>query len=366
MKDVFRILVINPGSTSTKLALYENEACVKEESSDIDPAAIKDLGVFGQYGVRMEQVRDFLLRAEEERDGRIDAVAARGCGGGNQRAGAYLIDDGYLALCRSNGIPHISNLSPILAHDIALERGIPAYVYDAEGVNERDGLTLLSGIRELRVNSGSHVLNAKMVARKAAEKIGKSYEDATVVVCHMGGGVSSSCHKNGRLIDSVYDSYAPERAGGIPGSAALNFVELCFSGRYTAQEIKRLLMGRGGLVSYLGVSDLREVERRMDGGDKEAEFYFNGMALGLSKDIASVCATVNMDVDAIALTGGMAHSERLTREITRRTGKIAPVLVFSGSYETESLAHGALRVLRGEEEAHLYGKDDGEGREKRQ
>lgn len=357
MDKTLRIFVINPGSTSTKLALYENESCVLEENADIDPALIRQCKtVFDQYELRMNSILEF-MRVNGIELGSIDCFAARGCGGGNQKAGAYLIDEAYMNLCRTNGIPHISNLSPILAHELAKRTGKQAFVYDAEGVNERDPLTLLSGLREVKMNSGSHVLNAKIVARKAAEKLGMDYGKATVVVCHMGGGVSSSCHKNGRLIDSTYDSYAPERAGGIPASAALNFVNLCFSGQYTAADIKKLLMGKGGLVSYLGVSDLREVERRIDSGDEEAKFYFDGMVLGLAKDIAAVSATAGMNVDAIALTGGMANSKRLTAELSARVGKIAKVFVFPGSYEMESLATGTLRVLRGEESYHLYGTD---------
>lgn len=357
MDKLFRILVINPGSTSTKLALYKNEKCVLEENADIDPASIRKCKtVFDQYELRMNSISEFMHSNGINLDS-IDCFASRGCGGGNQKAGAYLVDEAYITLCRTNGIPHISNLSPILAYELAKTAGKQAFVYDAEGVNERDPLTLLSGLRELKMNSGSHVLNAKIVARKTAERIGRDYESTTIVVCHMGGGVSSSCHRNGRLIDSTYDSYAPERVGGIPGSAALNFVDLCFSGQYAASDIKRSLMGNGGLMSYLGISDLREVERSIERGDDDAEFYFDGMVLGLAKDIASVSATASMNVDAIALTGGMANSQRLTDRLKARIEKIAKVFVFPGSYEMESLAMGALRVLRGEESYHLYGTE---------
>lgn len=357
MTKAYKILVINPGSTSTKLALYENEKCLCEENMDIPDGIIKSCKtVWDQYGSRLRSIEDF-LRGTGIPEKEIDAVASRGCGGGDQKAGAYLIDEGYLELCRTNGIPHISNLSPSLALEIADRCGCQAYVYDAEGVNERDPLTLISGLREVKMNSGSHVLNSKMVARKAAALLGKKYEEVTIVVCHMGGGVSASCHRHGRLIDSCYDSYAPERMGGIPASASLNFVRLCFSGKYSESELKKLLMGRGGLVSYLGISDLREVESRIGSGDEEAAFYFDGMALGLAKDIASVSATVGMEVDAIALTGGMANSERLTQAISERVRKIARVFVFPGSYEMESLATGVLRVLRGEESCSIYGKN---------
>ena len=354
MEKVYRILAINPGSTSTKLAAYDNENCLFEENADVDPQLIKACRtVFEQYDLRMSSIES-IMNSHGISPESIDCFVSRGCGGGNQRSGAYLIDQAYLELCHTNGIPHISNLSPQLAHDLAEKYGKRAYIYDAEGVNERDPLTLISGLKELKMNSGSHVLNAKMVARKASELLGKDYRDSTIVVCHMGGGVSSSCHKKGRLIDSSYDSYAPERAGGIPASAALNFVKLCFSGQYTEAQIKKMLMGRGGLISYLGISDLREVEKRIETGDENAKFYYDGMCLSLAKDIAAVSATVNMQVDAIALTGGMAYSKTLTAEITKRVEKIARVMVFPGSYELENLSTGVLRVLRGEEDYHLY------------
>lgn len=353
----YRLLVINPGSTSTKLAVYENEVCVVEADYDIAGDGIKNCKtVFEQYDLRINSVRQFLqdngITMEQ-----IDGIASRGCGGGNQKAGAYEIDEAYIHLCRTNGIPHISNLSPILAYDFAKQYGKKAFVYDAEGVNEREPVTLLSGHPEIKMNSGSHTLNAKIVARKAAGRVGKEYTQATVIVCHMGGGVSSSCHKNGRMIDSSYDSYAPERVGGIPASASLNFVKLCYSGKYTEPQMKKLLMGQGGLAAYIGTSDLREVERRIRLGDREAEFYYDGMVLTLAKDIAAVSATVDMDVDVIALTGGMAKSEKLTEKLTEKVKRIAPVTVFPGSYEMENLATGVLRVMRGDEGCHRYGTD---------
>jgi len=353
-----RILVLNPGSTSTKLAIYENENCLVERTLDIPAEQVNGCKtVFDQYDLRMGSIEAFLTEAGIAGE-TLSCIAARGCGGGNQKAGAYLIDDNYIRLCKTNGVPHISNLGPILALELGRRYGIPAYVYDAEGVNERDPLTLVSGLKELHMNAGSHVLNAKMVARKAAERIKKSYDSCIIIVCHMGGGISSSVHWNGKLIDSTYDAFAPERAGGIPASAALNFVHMCFSGEYTEADVKKLLMGKGGLLSYLGTSDLREVEHRIDSGDTDAKFYFDAMVLGLAKDIAAVSATVNMEVDAIALTGGMANSRRLCTAIAERVHKIAPVLFFPGSYEMESLAMGALRVLRGEEEYRLYETDE--------
>lgn len=358
MGKLFRILTINPGSTSTKLAVYENESLATETELEVERSAVSECRtVFDQYDIRINTIEKFLSEAGYK-PGDFDCVASRGCAGGNQKAGAYLVDEAYIQLCRGNGIPHISSLSPILARTIAEKYGTVAYVYDAEGVNERDPRSLLSGLKEVGMNAGSHTLNAKIVARKAAAAVNKEYEKAVVVVCHMGGGVSTSCHKYGRLVDSAYEAYAPERSGGIPGAATLNFVHLCFSGQYTEAQVRKLLMGAGGLVSYTGISDLREIERRIAEGDKEIELYYDGMIYGLAKDIAAMSSVACMEVDAIALTGGMAKSKQLVERLSRRVEKIAPIVVLPGSYEMENLATGSLRVLRGEESCHHFGSDD--------
>lgn len=354
-KDIYRILAINLGSTSTKLAIYENAALISEANIDISQSELKRYKTIpDQYDARRKSVDDF-LENERVEPGSIDVIAARGCGGGNQQSGAYIIDEAYIKLCRTNNIPHITSLCPILAYDLARRLRVDAYVYDADGVNEREPITLLTGIKTLPCGTGSHTLNAKAVARKAAEAIGKRYEDATAVVCHMGGGVSTSCHFKGRLIDSTYDSFSPERVGGMPGSAMLKFVRLCFSGVYTENEIRNMLMGQGGLVSYLGTSDVREVQKRIGNGDSEAEFIFNGMIFNLAKDIAAISSGVCFDVDVIALTGGLAYSDMLVERLSRRIAKIAPIKRFPGSYEMEALVTGVLRIVRGEEPFHCYG-----------
>ncbi len=350
--NVCRILAINPGSTSTKLAVFQDGRLVSEVNLELEREELaKFKTIPEQYGLRMASIEAF-LEAEDLGRGDFAAVAARGCGGGDQKSGAYLIDEGYLDLCRTNNIPHITSLSPLLAYDLAQKLSVNAYVYDADGVNEREPVSLLSGIKQIACGTGSHTLSAKAVARRAAEAVGKAYEDARVIVCHMGGGVSTSSHVCGRLADSTYDAFSPERAGGMPGSAMPGFLRLCFSGEYTQGQIAKMLMGGGGLVSYLGTSDVREVEARISAGDRQAEFYFDGMIYNLAKDIAAIASTTCFEVDVIALTGGLAYSDLLVGRLTERISKIAPVLRYPGSHEMEALAAGVGRVLRGEEAFH--------------
>ena len=217
-----------------------------------------------------------------------------------------------------------------------------------------------SGLKEFPIAPGSHTLNAKAAARIGAAKLGGKLEDYNIVVCHLGGGTSTSAHCKGKLIDSTSDGYSAERAGGVPFMSVIGFVAGCFSGKYTHRDILKMIMGGGGLVNYLGTSDLREVERRIDAGDAEAKLAFDGMVYAQAKDIGAMSTTMNMDIDAIVLTGGMANSKRLVEALSARVSKIAPIIVVPGSHEMDSLATGAIRVMNGEEPYHKFGKDRSE------
>lgn len=360
MDKKYHVLVINPGSTSTKTAYYQNEEKIFEKNMDIDRRTIAGMkSIFDQYQLRRAAIDAFMKEAQLD-PSTLDFIVSRGGGGGNLRAGAYLINEELTAHCHRFHIPHASSLGPVIAYDMGRELGIPAFIYDGEGVNEFIDLATLTGLKEFPMTCGSHTLNAKAVARIGAAKLGGKPEDFNLIVCHLGGGTSTSAHRKGRLIDSTSDGYAAERAGGMPFQAIIHFVEECFSGRYTQGEILKLFMGRGGLVSYLGTSDLREVERRIADGDEEARFYFDGMVYQQAKDIGGMATVMDMDVDAIILTGGMAYSELLVKELSKRVGKIAPVIVAAGSHEMDSLAQGALRVMRKEEKYHLFGKGEAE------
>lgn len=360
MEKIYKILVINMGSTSTKVAYYENEKSRCEKNLSIDKNAIAGFkSIFDQYDLRRKAILDFLDEIELDPK-ELDFIVSRGCGGGNQKGGAYMVNEELCDHCRNYEIPHASSLGPVIAYDLSSELGIPAFIYDSDGVNEFHDLALLSGLKEFPIAPGSHTLNAKAAARKAAERLGGKYKDFNIVVCHLGGGSSTSIHRKGMLIDSTCDAYAAERAGGMPFLAVTGFISGCFSGKYTQGEIMKLFMGKGGLMSYLGTSDLREVENRIGKGDKEARYYFDGMVYQQSKDIAAMASVVNMDVDAIVLTGGMAHSDLLCQEIEKRVKAIAPVLRVPGSLEMDALAEGGLRVIRGEENYHLFGAEETE------
>ncbi|WP_369281818.1 butyrate kinase [Oscillibacter sp. GMB15532] len=362
MKDIYRILVINPGSTSTKVAYYENEKAVCEKNLDIDHSLIANMkGIFDQYDLRRSTIQKF-MEEEQINQSDLDVIVSRGGGGGNLMSGAYRIEENLVEHCHNFAIPHASSLGPVIAYDMGKELGIPAFIYDGEGVNEFCALATLSGLKEFPIAPGSHTLNAKAAARIGAEKLGGGLADFNLVVCHLGGGTSTSAHQHGRLIDSTSDGYAAERAGGMPFLAITGFIKGCYSGVYDQTDMMKLFMGKGGLMSYLGTSDLREVEKRMDAGDEDARFYFDGLVYQQAKDIGAMATVLNMAVDAIVLTGGMAYSKRLVEELAKRTEKIAPIIVAAGSHEMDSLASGALRVIRKEEKYHLFGKSEAEDR----
>lgn len=357
MSDICKILVLNPGSTSTKVAYYENEKRIDEVNLDIDRAAIKGMpSIFDQLPLRRATIDEYVAKLGMSYSD-FSFVVSRGCGGGNQKGGGYLVDEAYVGQCYAYTTPHASSLGPVMAHQIGKDFGIPAYVYDAEGVNEFNDLAILSGIKDFPIAPGSHTLNAKAAARKAAAILGGTWEDYNLIVCHLGGGTSVSFHEKGKLIDSCSEGYAPERAGAIPMYAEINFVKACFSGKYTEKEMIGRLFGAGGLVSYLGTADLREVERRIKEGDKEAEYYYDGMVYTQAKDIGAMSTVACGKVDAIVLTGGMAYSEMLVKKLTEKVQYLAPVIVVAGSHEMESLATGGLRVFKGEEPYHLFGTD---------
>lgn len=356
---MYKILVLNPGSTSTKVAYYEDTVSESERNLEVDRAAIAKMeNIFDQMDLRKEAIRKFL--EEEHIDpGELSAVVSRG-GGGNLMSGGYLIDENLVQHCHDYDTPHASSLGPVIAYEFGKKYGIPAFIYDGEGVNEFIPEALLSGFKEFPIAPGSHTLNAKAAARIGAKKLGGTMEDYNIVVCHLGGGSSTSAHRKGRLIDSTSDAYSAERAGGVPFMALIGFVAGCFSGRYSQRDILRMIMGGGGLVAYLGTSDLREVEKRIDAGDAQAKLAFDGMAYAQAKDIAAMASTMDMEVDAIVLTGGMAYSGRLVQAITRRVSRIAPVIVAAGSHEIDSLAGGTVRLLNREEKYHRFGKDSSE------
>ncbi|MFA7659760.1 MAG: butyrate kinase, partial [Anaerovoracaceae bacterium] len=241
-----------------------------------------------------------------------------------------------------------------IAASIAEPLGIPAYIYDAVSSDEFCDLARVTGMPEFTRRNFSHVLNAKAMGRKYAKKADGSYSDYNLIIAHLGGGISISAHQKGRIMDSISDDagpFSPERSGSMP----LNFiVELCYSGKFTREEVLRKIRGGGGLKAHLGTADCREIEKRIVAGDEYAKLIYEAMGYQIAKGIGNICTVFDGPIDAIILTGGVAYSKMITEMVTKRVDFIAPVVLFPGENEMESLTLGALRILRGEESAKEY------------
>ena len=355
--DDLRILAINPGSTSTKFALYVNEspALVKNiRHSEADLAPFRGRSILEQQQFRAQQIEAALNEAGYD-VGDLHAVVGRGGLLPPVASGTYLVNDDMLeALRLARRGEHASNLGAFLAQYLAQQAGAKAYIVDPVSVDEWPSLARLSGSALLERQCLSHALNSKAVAKRYARESGKKYESLRLIVAHLGSGISVSAHAEDRMIDVTTSreegAFSTERAGGVP---AMQLVDLCFSGRYTRDQVETALFREGGLYSYLGTKDLIEVERRMDAGDKKAKLVFAAMACQIAKEIGAMAAVLHGSVDALLLTGGMAFSERLVASLMEYVGWIAPIVQYPGEDELRALVEGSLRVLRGEEEARL-------------
>ncbi len=355
-----RILVINTGSTSTKLAVFEDLKNVFETNVSHSAEEIGACGdLLGQYPMRLRAIRSCLEENSLTKSG-FDAVAARGGTFGYARGGAYLVEENLLAACRDPITNHPSNLSAIIGAELAAEFGCKAYIYDAVCVNEVTDMARMTGLAEVKRRPFSHVLNTRAVARDVAAKLGKRYEDLNIIVAHLGGGISVNLHVHGRIVDLCSDDegpMSPERAGSMNGKS---YVDMCYSGKFTKAEMMRHIKGEGGLVSHLGTSSLIEVEERIDAGDSHADFVLDTMAYQIAKAIGALAAAACGEIDAVILTGGCAHSRRLTERISERVRFIAPVAIVPGAKEMEALAEGITRVLEGKENYSIYEKSGGQ------
>jgi len=361
---MFRLLVINPGSTSTKVAVYEDEQPLFVETLR---HSSQEIGAFehilDQYDFRLQTVLD-LLQARQIPLASLSAVVGRG---GLLRpipSGTYRVNDRMVAELRNRNKEreHASNLGAPLAFEIANRVGVPAFIVDPVCVDEFDDVARVSGLPEIERKSLSHALNLKAVARRAAQDLGRPYAEVNLVVAHLGGGISVTAHRRGRMVDvnQALDGtgpFAPERAGGLPVG---DVVRMCFGVapyeglNLTYEQMFRKLAGQGGLVAHLGTNNAIEVERRIAAGDEHARLIYQAMAYQIAKEIGAMATVLKGQVDAIVITGGVAHSEMLLGWIRERVAWIAPVLVYPGEDEMLALAQGALRVLRGEEEAKEY------------
>ena len=349
----FRLYVVNTGSTSTKLGIFENNTFPFREVIRHPAEQLAAWGtVAGQYEYRLGLARSWF----GERARSCDAVVAAGglfkpVGGGTYRVNAAMRED-----ARSDAREaHASNLGCLMADSLASDYSCPAFVVDPVSVDEFEPVARYSGHPLIPRSSLSHALNIHEAARRAARDLQIPPGRSSFVVAHMGGGISVAPVRGGRIID-VNDAasegpFSPERSGGLP---LQQFIGLCMSGEYREEELRRMVMGAGGLVAYLGTNDADEVEMRIAGGDVQAAEVYGAMGYQVAKEIGAMATVLGGIIDGIVLTGGLSSSAMLTRWISRRVGYIARILVYAGEMEMEALAGGALRVLGGEEKEKVY------------
>jgi butyrate kinase len=353
----YKILSINPGATSTKVALYQDTKPIKVEvirhSSD-------DLSTFKHTLDQLEYRKSLILKFLERNNvevSDISAIVGRGGPFKPLESGTYTVSDKMLSDIKAGNVQadHPSNLGALIAFEIIKGTDVPAFIVDPVSVDEFPPVARISGLPELPRRSLSHALNIKMVARKAASRLRRKYEELNLIIVHLGSGISVSSHLKGKMIDvnnaNDMGPFSPQRTGALP---VTGLAKLCFSGKHTQPEMYSLLTKKGGLLAHLGTDNVEEVERRIDRGDEKAKLIYEAMVYQIAKEIGAMSATLNGDVDAIVLTGGIANSKRLVDHITHKVKFIARVMVFPGEDEMEALTLGALRVLSGEERPQEY------------
>ncbi len=349
------ILAINPGSSSTKVGLFDGERQTLAETirhPESELVRFRRRPILDQLAMRSAAVAAWMAEHRIALE-RLGAAVGRGGLLPPLQSGTYVVDSDLLALLeRHERGEHASNLGAYLANDIAARAGVQAFVVDPVSVDEWPDHVRLSGHPDLERECLSHALNTKAVAKRHASTVGTAYEDLRLIVAHLGSGISISSHEGGRMIDVTNSReegpFSPERAGGVP---AMKLVELCFSGAFDRRAIEDMLFREGGLLAYVGTRNVDEVVGRAQAGDEHAGTVIRAMVHQVSREIAAAAAPLRGQVDAILLTGGMAHSASLVESISQHVEWIAPVRVYPGEDELAALAEGALRVLRGEEEA---------------
>lgn len=350
------VLVINPGSTSTKVAIFKhNENLIQNNLTHPSEELDKYEKIADQFQMRKELIVEWMKSQGYELNS-LRAVVGRGgllrpMPGGTYEVTKKMMDDlniGYQG-------EHASNLGGLIARAIADEAGVKSYIVDPVAVDEFEDIARISGIPLIERRSLGHALNIKAVGRRVANRLGHKFEDINMIVAHLGGGISIAPLKKGKAIDynnaNEMGPFSPERTGGLPVG---DLVKLCFSGEYTYKEIKTKIKGKGGLVAYLGTNDGRVVEKMISEGDEKAKLVYDAMAYQIGKEIGSMAAVLGGDIKAVVITGGLAYSKYLTGRIGNMVSFIASVEIEPGEDEMEALNEGALRVLSGEEKAKIY------------
>ena len=350
-------LIINPGSTSTKIGVFEDETLLFEETLRHSTEEIAQYAsIVDQKDFRKQIILDLLDKKNFDIKS-LQVVVGRGGMLKPIPGGTYAVSDELLHDLKI-GVQgqHASNLGGILAREIGDSIGVPSFIVDPVVVDELIPIARYSGVPELPRTSVFHALNQKAVAKRFAKEQGKAYDSLNLIVVHMGGGVSVGAHEKGNVID-VFNAldgdgaFSPERAGAVPSGA---LVKLCYSGKYTEKEVYKKIVGGGGFNAYLNTNDMRDVEKLVGSGDKNAEEIRDAFIFQVAKNIGSMSCVLKGKVDQIIMTGGIAYDKQVIAGLKERVGFIAPVTVYPGEDELLALAQGALRVLNKEEAAKEY------------
>ncbi|MDD6202527.1 MAG: butyrate kinase [Lachnospiraceae bacterium] len=350
-------LIINPGSTSTKIGVFEDETLLFEETLRHSTEEIAQYAsIVDQKDFRKEIIMN-LLKEKNFDINSLNMVVGRGGMLKPIPGGTYAVTDDLLNdLKIGKQGQHASNLGGILAREIGDSIGVPSFIVDPVVVDELCTVARYSGVPELPRTSVFHALNQKAVAKRYAKEIGKAYESLNLIVVHMGGGVSVGAHEKGKVID-VFNAldgdgaFSPERAGGAPSGA---LIKLCFSGKYTEKEVYKMFVGNGGFNAYIGTNDMRDVEKMVNDGDAKAKEIRDAFIFQVTKDIGSMACVLKGKVDQIIVTGGIAYDKAVVAGLKEASEWIAPFTVYPGEDELLALVQGGLRVLNGEEAAKEY------------
>lgn len=352
----YRIFALNPGSTSTKIALFENDEAayigkVVHEAADLARfAEIND-----QFEYRRDAILDVLRREGVSLEG-IDAISTRGGGVPPCEGGTYVVDQALSDYCANSLIRHPASIGPRIALDFSLNYNVPAFLVNPPDVDELDDVARVTGFSDIFRTSNTHALNQKETSIRAAKEMGKAYENCNFVVAHIGGGVSVTAHRRGREVDSNTiingeGPLTPTRAGSLP---TVLLLDMCFSGKYTRDELYNRMTKSGGFVDHLGTSEVLDVLRMIEDGNKYAKLVYDSFVYQIGKEVGSMAAVLHGDIDAILLTGGITNSKAFVAQLSEMIEFIAPIRVYPGEFEMEALASGAVRVLAGEEAARPF------------
>lgn len=352
------VLVINPGSTSTKIAVYDKfgKEIINETLRHNSSELAKYEKIIDQYHFRATTIKNILSKNNISTKDFMFIVGRGGflkpISGGTWTVNSKMIRD----LKKAKRGEHASNLGAIISYDIAKDMNVPSYIVDPIVVDELDDIARISGIPEIERVSVFHALNQKAIARKASTALGKKYENVNIIVAHMGGGITIGAHKKGKVVDVNNGIYGegpmtPERSGSLPAEDVVN---MCFSGKYTKDQMVKKIHGRGGVLAYLGTGDIKAVGEKAEKGNQKYKLIFDAMAYQIAKEIGAMAAVLNGKVDCIALTGGIAYNKSIVKKITDRVKFISKVMVYPGENEMEALFQGAMLSVAGKAKLNEY------------